>query len=127
MFEEATRLKLRFNTGLGNLAVEDLWDLPLLGEKASLDSIAKWLNKAIKEESEESFVVKKTIANAVLNLKFEIVKHIIDVKLEEAERREKAAETKAKKERIMAILEEKQDDDLKSKSADELKDLLKDF
>lgn len=41
MFQQATRLKLRFSTSQGQLTVEDLWDIPLTSTRnASLDSIA---------------------------------------------------------------------------------------
>lgn len=124
MFEEASRLKLRFDTGMGFVTVEDLWDIPLTGRGFDLDDLAKSLNRAVKDSEEESFVVKKNTENKILSLKFDIVKHVIKTKLEEAEESEKAAEVKAKKQRILAILADKQDEELKSKSADELKDLL---
>ena len=125
MFEKSSRLKLRFDTSVGNISDEDLWDLPVIGKKASiLDNLAKSLNKAIKECAEESFITKKSDADIILNLKFDIVKYIIEVKLAEAEVSKKAVETKAKKERIMSIIADKEDDDLKNKSADELKELL---
>lgn len=125
MFEKATRLKLRFNTPLGILSTEDLWDLPLEQVPGSLDNLAKNLNKTIKEEDEESFVTKKTVTDTILHLKFEIVKHVINVKLEERDERKKALETKAKREKIMALIEEKQDDELKGKDLEELRALLK--
>ena len=38
MFEQAARLKLRFETSRGLLSVEDLWDLPLTSARgASLE------------------------------------------------------------------------------------------
>lgn len=124
MFERASRLKLRFETQVGNLTVEDLWDLPLTSRGASLDTLAKAINKAVKESAEESFVVKKSATDTIIGLKLDIVKHVIEVKLVEAEISEKEVETKAKKERIMAIIADKEDDALKVKSADELKELL---
>ncbi len=44
MFEKASRLKLRIATAMGQLTVEDLWDLNL----ATLNAIAKGLNKQLK-------------------------------------------------------------------------------
>jgi hypothetical protein len=124
MFEKASRLHLRFTTALGNLSVEDLWELPLIHHLESLDTIAKDLNRAIKELGEESFVETKSDMDAVLNLKFDIVKHIIAVKLAENEASRNALERKAKKEKIMAIIADKQDDELKGKGIDELKELF---
>jgi len=116
MFEKASRIKLRFKANVGLVSVEDLWDLTL----TSLDSIAKDLNKQIKAESEESFITVKSKSNAALELGFEIVKHIIKVKLEEAEVKKLAAEKKAQKQKIMGLIEEKKDQALSAKSLEEL-------
>lgn len=128
IFERATKKKLRFESPLGMLSVEDIWDLPLTSrtsKKASLDDLAKSLNRQIKENEEESFVVKKTQANSDLNLRFDIVKHIIEVRMEEADAREKAAQNKAREQRILEILAKKEDEDLLNKSKEELEALLK--
>ena len=127
MFEKASRLKLRFETIRGNATAEDLWDLPLTSSDISLDNIAKSLNRTIKDSEEESFVIKQTGGDAITVLKLDIVKHVIKIKLEEAEARNREVEVKAKKERIMAILADKEDDDLKGKSAEELTGLLEDL
>jgi len=126
MFEKATRLKLRFPSQKGFLTVEDLWDLPLTG-KVSLDNIAKQLNKEIKESSEESFVIKKTEKNNILELKFELVKYIIKVKLSEIETAEKAKVLKEKKQKIMELIQEKENESLKSKSLEDLQKMLDDL
>ena len=125
MFEKASRKKLRFDTAAGNISVEDLWDLPLTSVTGvSLDTLAKSLNKAVKENDEESFVVKKTTLNEVLDLKFSIVKHVIEVRLDEIEQKENAAARKAKKEMIMGIIAEKQTDKLKGTSINKLEAML---
>ena len=121
MFEKASRLKLRFSTSKGDITVEDLWDLKLTSRNGfDLDSVAKSLNTAVKESGEESFVLKRNTKNAILDLKFEIVKHIIKVKMDEAEVAEKSAENKSKKETIMTIIANKQNEELEGKSVDEL-------
>ena len=125
MFEKASRMKVRFVTSKGNLTVEDLWDLPLTSPKGpSLDELAIALNRKIKETSEESFVVKKTTANTRLNLMFDIVKHVIETKMEEAEAAQKRAIKKQQKEKLMGILEEKEDAALRSKDPAELRKML---
>lgn len=127
MFEKASRLKLRFDSAKGLLSVEDLWDLPLTvqGDGVSLDNFAKALNKKAKEDSEESFVVKKSTENTILDLKFAIVKHIIGVKLSEAEASERKDIKDAQKERILEIIADKNDDGLRSKTVEELQEMLK--
>ena len=130
-FEQASRLKLRFETPKGLISVEDLWDLPLTSRTRlsdiSLDNLAKSLNKATKESAEESFVVKKSRTNTLLELKFEIVKHVIKVRLEDAERKENALAVKAQKEKILDIIADKEDDSLKGKSVASLKKMIKDL
>lgn len=120
MFVKASRLKLRFSTSKGMISVEDLWDLPL----TALDTIAKNLNKEVKESAEESFIKMKTSANTLATLRFEIVKHIIEVKLNEAEAAQKRAENKERKAQILALIAEKQNKELSEKSiADLMKEL----
>lgn len=128
MFEKASRLKLRFDTPLGALPVEDVWDLPLLPgtgrNKACLDDLARALNKELKNDDTESFVLKRTKPNEELGLKFEIVKHVISVRLAEKEAAENLQKAKEKKQMIMQIIAEKETESLKGKSLDDLKALL---
>ncbi len=125
MFEKSSRLKLRYETLRGNVNTEDLWDLPLTSVSGmSLDNLAKSLNKALKESEEESFVVRKTKISNIIELKFDIVKHVIKTKLDETEVRKNIAIVKAKKEKILEIISEKEDDSLKGKSITALKKIL---
>ena len=121
IFEQASKLTIRFASSKGLTTTEDLWNFPLTSERhSSLDSVAKGINKALKESSEESFVAESTKANSVLELKLEIVKHIIKCKKEQLALKANSVKAKALDERILAILADKQDDDLKSKSIAEL-------
>jgi hypothetical protein len=122
MFEAASRLKLRFASQVGHLTVEDLWDLPLTSAtKANLDQIAVELNRQLKG-TEESFVStgKK---NAVLELKFEVVKHIIGVRVAENQEKLEAQNRKAKKAQIAELIEEKKSEGLKNMSLEDLEKL----
>ena len=116
MFEKSIILKIRFKTGSGLINTEDLWDLSL----ESLDSLAKSLNKSLKEATEESFIQKKTSASSTLELKFEIVKFVIKTKLEEMEKAKSATEKRAKKQLLMELIAKKEQEGLSSKSVDEL-------
>jgi len=112
------------------LTVEDLWDLPLLSRSTSkpdLDSVAKALNKAIKEAEEESFVVKRSNVSKNLQIAFDIVKHIIEVKMAEAESREKAAANKAKREKILELMANKEEQEMSSLSREDLQKMLDDL
>lgn len=123
MFEKATRQKLRFATSTGQqLTVEDLWDLPLTatGKKLSLDELAKSLNRELKETAEESFVVKKSSTNTTLELKFELVKHIIQVKMDEKESHAKDVARRQERQRLMELIEKKENESLENLSLEEL-------
>jgi len=121
MFEQAIKMKLRFESSKGLLSCEQLWDLPLTDNQVSLDSMAIELNKQVKEKS---FVHKKSHKDEVNELRFDIVKFIINAKLKEIDDNTKAIETKAKKEQILGIIADKQEDKLKDKSISKLKAMI---
>jgi hypothetical protein len=123
IFEYATRNKLRFASPRGELSVEQLWDVPLRSKDGfDLNVVAKTANKAVKDLSEESFVeTTKNPKLIVLETAFEIVKHIIDVKLADETAAKKRADNKIEKEKLLAILAEKQDGKLSALSENELK------
>lgn len=128
MFEKASRKKLRFNTVKGDVTVEDLWDLPLTSRDSfNLDTVAKELNKAVKDSGEESFVVKKTGANVALELKFDIVKYIIKVRLEEVAAKTQTAENKVKREKLLTIIADIEDTALKGESIEDLKKMAEEL
>jgi hypothetical protein len=120
MFEKASRLKLRFDVQGGQASVEDLWDLPLTGKRVNLDNMAKELNKAIKDSEEESFVVKRSKANEELQLKFDIVKHVISTKLSERETIRQAGKRKLEVEKLDELIARKQDKQKEELTVDEL-------
>jgi hypothetical protein len=122
LFEQASRLSIRFTTPKGFLMVEDLWDLPLTSTTgaANLDSIAKGLNKQLKEADTESFVVKAKALDTILQLKFDIVKHIIEVRLEENETAKTAKDKKEKKQKLLSLIAQKQDEKLLGLSLEDL-------
>lgn len=125
MFDKATRNKLRFESPKGLLSVEDLWDLPLTAKNggASLDNLAKGLSRKLKDTETESFVLKTVKVDSSLQLSFDIVKHIIDIRLGEVEKAEVSRVAKEKKQRIQAIIAQKQDEQLKGASLEELQEL----
>lgn len=125
IFEQASRIKVRFDSGQGMLTVEDLWDLPLTHKtRVSLDGVAKKVNKDLKESQEESFVVSTSTTNKIHQLKMDIVKHVIGVRLEEAKEVEERQQKAIQKQKIMEVIQRKKDEDLESKSMEELEALL---
>ena len=97
--------------------------MPLTGgaQRTSLDALAQALSKEVKDSGEESFVTKKTGADAVLELKFEIVKRVIKVRLDEMELRQNAATLKAQERKLDGLIADKEDEALKAMSVDDLK------
>ena len=126
MFQKAIRQKVRFNTVQGQLTVEDLWEIPLTSNKpvANLDDIAKSLFQQLKESDSASFVLKNKPADDTLLLKFEIVKHVIEVRLAEAEKAETIKVNREKKQRILAIIATKENEQLMGSSLDELRSMM---
>ena len=119
MFEKAVRLKLRF-THKGLCTVEDLWDLPL----DSLDRIFKELNTKLKTQKEESLLETRSKEDEILDLKISIVKHIVEVRLSEQKARKDLATKLAKKQNLLGIIAEKQDNALRDLSVDDLTKLV---
>ena len=119
MFETASRRKYRFPFH-GSINTEDLWDLSV----QNLDLVFKALNAQIKQSSEESLLQTKNPASQQLETQIAIVKHIVSVKLAEAETRRLASENAQKRQRIMEIISSKQDEELHSKSIEELSKML---
>ena len=128
MFEQAARLKLRFAVGARvNLTVENLWDLPLTNVKGEdLDHIAIELQEKLST-NEKSFVVQqsKSKETQVNQLKFDIVKYIIDVRLEE----QKVANLERQRAQEIATLKELQKQakirDLQNLSSEEIEERIK--
>ena len=123
MFDKAFRQKLRFESLMGQLSVEDLWDLPLTARsgKANLDDIAKDLHHQLKNGDDISFVIQSKKSDETIQLKFDIVKHIIDVRLAEQSAAETLRSNKEKKQQLLAIIAQKENEGLMNTSLDELK------
>ena len=122
LFEIASRKAFRFDSTRGPLATEDLWQLPLLSKtNFDLNTVATGVNAALKAVAEESFVATRTNPGRVdLETKLEIVKHIIAVRIAENEAKTNAALVAEKRAKLVAILGDKQDEALKSKTAAEI-------
>lgn len=125
MFEKADRLKLRFDTVKGALSVEDLWDLPLTSGagKANLDDVAKGLFRQLKDEGDVSFVTPSVSKDKTIQMKFDIVKHIIDVRVAENATAEQARANREKKQLILSIIAQKENEQLSNASLEDLQRL----
>jgi len=120
LFEKAVRQKLRFSSYKGTIGVEDLWDLSV----EDLDTIYKNLNSQLKEIEEDSLLGTKSAQDKSLELKVDIIKYVVETKLEEKEKRKKQAEIARRKQKILEIMESKKEEQLKNKDLDELEEML---
>lgn len=119
LFETATRNKMRFPFR-GMISVEDLWDLSL----TNLDSVFKTLNAEAKKSEEESLLETKSKENEELSNKIEIVKYIVNIKLEEKKARENARKSAEMKQRLLEIKAKRQDAALENMSDEDLDKML---
>lgn len=126
MFEKASRMKLRFDTPKGQLSAEDLWDLPLTSTtgKANLDEIAKTLFRKLKDEGEVSFVNPAKTGDKTVQLQFDIVKHVIEIRIAERDAAELARVNKEKKQLILGIIAQKENEQLATTSLDDLRKMI---
>lgn len=127
MFEKAFKEKFRFDTPQGQITVEDLYDIPLTSvnkNRANLDDIARGLSKQLKEQEIESFVIKPPKADEATAVKFEIVKHIIAERLKAAEEAAVAKKNKEKKQQILALIAQKETEQLAGQSIDDLRKMV---
>jgi hypothetical protein len=116
MFEQASKMKLRFQTNRGMLSTEDLWDINL----ESLNNIAKGINRQLKDSMEVDFLEKPNQTDAILKLQFDIVLHILETKKKEKEGRDLITKKKAEKEKLLEILAKKKDGALEELSVEDL-------
>lgn len=129
IFKKAAKRKLKFNTEIGAITTEDLFDIPLSlsairHPATSLDIIARGLSKSIKDQSDESFVGESKV-DADLQLRFDIVKSVIESKISDQKKAEKSLATKERNQKILEIMSRKKDAELEGKSLEDLQELLK--
>ena len=120
-FEKATRKKYRFNFK-GSIGVEDLWDLSM----TNLNTIYKDLISEKKDHDVESLEDVKEDNSIIeeINDKIELVRYIYNIKKAEYEARLREKDLIERKKRIMEIIKNKEDENLKNLSIEELQKLL---
>lgn len=126
LFEMASQMKFRYPFK-GMISTEDLWDLKL----SELDTVYKTLNKELKALDGDSLIASKSADDGVkaneLKNKIELVKYIFNSKQQAADLARMAADRVAKKQRILEVLAQKQNDALQNMSEDDLKKMLDDL
>lgn len=115
IFEKAVREKTRFDYK-GSISVEELWDLSL----TVLDSIYGCLENNLEALPKKSLLSTKSKEREDIEFKQTIIKHIVEVKKAEADAVVKAKENADKKQMILSLIQEKQNESLKNLSVEEL-------
>ncbi len=129
MYKEAIKNKWVFDTVRGQISVQDLFDLPLISNNHfNLDAVAVNLSEKIDKLKTKSFVKIQSKAKKqekeVLLKQLEIVKDIISDKIAEQKAIRKAQENAQRRNKILELLAQKQDDKLSQKSEEDLLDEL---
>ena len=123
MWIEALKNKYRFEFK-GLINVEDLFDLKL----EDLDYIYKNLKRDENDLQVDSLLdASKNPLKGELECKINIVKTVFIMKEEEIENAKIAMANRAQREKILAIIENKQDQELSEKSIDELRKIYDDL
>ncbi len=122
MYKQASKQQLRFPTNVGMLTTEQLWNLGI----TDLDKLAVALEEAYnKAKGKKTFLQIKSEEDKTAKLRFDIALDILTTKVEEMEEARTAQETKEHNQKILGLMAEKRDAQLKGKSLKELEKLLK--
>ena len=119
-FIRASRQKLRLPTSRGHITVEDLWDLSL----TDLDDIALALDAKVNT-SKRSFIGKRDRTAATEELQFEIVKAVINTKMEDAEKAKARTAAAGERAFLAELLDKKRTAKLEDLSEAEIKKRIK--
>ena len=110
LFLRATKEKFRFPY-MGQISTEDLWDLSI----ENLDSIYGKLDEDLARLTTKTLIKdKKTNIEKELEDKIEIVKFIVEFKQAEIEAAKEKAMKSVKKQKILALIHEKENETFNS-------------
>ena len=116
---ECLKNKYRFEFK-GLIGVEDLFDLKL----EDLDLIYRNLKNEEKDLQGDSLLdTAKNPKVGEIQVKIDVVKAVFDIKQNDIKNAEQALANKAQKEKILAIIEDKENQELSEKSIEELKEI----
>jgi hypothetical protein len=121
IYKEASKQNLRVTTSKGSLNVEQLWTLT----PAELDSLAVSLEQEHQASGKKSFLTARSVKDKTAKLRFDVVLDILNTKVEEAEEARQKSEDKLHNQKIIELIQKKQDGALESKSIKELEKMLR--
>lgn len=125
---EGTRKKVRYKVEnkdktkpSGFWSIEDLWDVDL----ESLNKLTVELYVQLQSSTQITFLKKPNPNDALTQLKFDVAKYILDVRVEEEEVAKERAKTRTEKlqraQNIQRMVYEKENQELASRATEELK------
>lgn len=120
MYKEALQKKLRFKTNKGMITTEDLFDLSL----QNLNTLAIMLDTKISEAPKKSFVEELPAEESDDELRFSIVKDVINIKLKARKDNINRAQIDARNKRIAELIAKKENEALENKSIEELRAMI---
>lgn len=123
-YKKAIRAKLRFQTSKGLLTIEQLWGLTL----TELKNLIITLHEAVKKVSSEDLAFLETEVieeESEDKMRFDIAVDVYKTKQQEAKDSREEVAKKAHNQHIAEIIAEKEEADLRSKSVEELKAMMK--
>lgn len=115
IFKYAAKKRLRFPYK-GFISAEDLFALDI----EELNEVYKTLKKREKNSSEISLIKERTDKDRELEVQIAIVEEIFADKTKAIDKAKKAAEKKAQAQKILEIMNKKQDEALENMSQEEL-------
>jgi hypothetical protein len=123
IFAIAAREQYRFATPRGLVTVEALWQMPLSAKDGfDLNNTAKAVNNELKAMAEESFVDEKPVPGRQhTENRLEIVKYVIATKMAENTAARSAIAKKEEKQKLLTLLDDKNNEELKKLSPAELR------
>ena len=120
VFKTASRSKTRVQTTRGLLSAEQLWDLPI----DELDKLAVTLEDDLQKSGRKSFLKKQSPKDEIAELKFNLVREILESKVAESEKAQADQAKKQSNERILTLIQNKKEKALESLTVEELEKLL---
>jgi hypothetical protein len=115
-FLTAARKKIRFDSGRGSLAVEDLFDLSL----PRLDALAVNLSQEVEKLGRRTFLKTAVKDTNDSRLKLDLVVAVIEFKQAEADKAKARAERSSQKAFLEGLLAKKKIDALEGLSLEEI-------
>lgn len=124
VYQVAARKKLRFDTSRGFLTVEQLFDLKL----TTLSALIREQKAKVVESSDSDdldFLTDKIKADDTEQLRFDVLKDIYLTLKAEKEASDAALSAKEHNQKVLALINRKQEKQMEDLSVEELEKLLK--